>query len=108
MFLKAGRRKSRLVENYFDRISTPDLGERIAESFRQRYVDLKAMGITGDQIFTHLLNHAGFSGGDLKRQGASMVVLAYFFDRCDIFEDSDLNGIGEAAPEIVPSPAGVS
>ena len=46
------------------------------------------MELEPDQIFSRLQEFTGFEG-DPKRQAAAMAVMAYFFDRCDIFEDPD-------------------
>lgn len=86
LFLRIGRRKSALVDAFFRKSPRPDLGERIAEAFRIRYAELKALDLPADTIFKHLQDHAGFDG-EPKRQAAAMAVLAYFFDSCDIFED---------------------
>lgn len=87
-FLQMGRRKAALVESFFHKSPRHDLGERIAEAFRLRYAELKALDLPADTIFKHLQDYAGFSG-EPKRQGAALAVLAYFFDSCDIFEDPD-------------------
>ncbi|MDX1003198.1 ABC-three component system protein [Sinorhizobium medicae] len=86
LFLRIGRRKSNLVDMFFRKSPRPDLGERIAEAFRTRYAELKALDLPADTIFKHLQDYAGFNG-EPKRQGAALAVLAYFFDSCDIFED---------------------
>jgi len=86
LFLRIGRRKSSLVDTFFRKSPRPDLGERIAEAFRTRYAELKALDLPADVIFKHLQDYAGFNG-EPKRQGAALAVLAYFFDSCDIFED---------------------
>lgn len=86
LFLRIGRRKSALVDTFFRKSPRPDLGERIAEAFRLRYAELKALDLSADTIFKHLQDYAGFNG-EPKRQGAALAVLAYFFDSCDIFED---------------------
>jgi hypothetical protein len=86
LLLLMGRRKSALVDTFFRKSPRPDLGERIAEAFRLRYAELKALDLPADTIFKHLQDHAGFNG-EPKRQGAALAVLAYFFDSCDIFED---------------------
>jgi hypothetical protein len=86
LFLRIGRRKSNLVDTFFRKSPRPDLGERIAEAFRTRYAELKALDLPADTIFKHLQDYAGFNG-EPKRQGAALAVLAYFFDSCDIFED---------------------
>jgi len=94
LLLRHGRRKAALVEMFFRKGPRPELGERIAEAFRQRYAELKALDLPTDTIFKHLQDYAGFSG-EPKRQGAALSVLAYFFDSCDIFEDPDV--IAEAS-----------
>jgi hypothetical protein len=86
LLLRIGRRKSSLVDTFFRKSPRPDLGERIAEAFRMRYAELKALDLPADTIFKHLQDYAGFNG-EPKRQGAALAVLAYFFDSCDIFED---------------------
>lgn len=86
LFLRIGRRKSNLVDIFFRKSPRPDLGDRIAEAFRMRYAELKALDLSADTIFKHLQDYAGFNG-EPKRQGAALAVLAYFFDSCDIFED---------------------
>lgn len=85
--LKLGRRKVRLVETYFNKAGTVELGEKIAQSFRARYAELKATECPADQIFCYLQAFAGYTGASPKRQVAVMAVMAYFFDKCDIFED---------------------
>ena len=86
--LRIGRRKVRLVEQYFARNASVELGERIASGFRSRYAELTSLDLTPDQTFGHLQEYAGMSG-EPKRQVAALAVLAYFFDVCDIFEDPD-------------------
>lgn len=86
LLLRIGRRKSGLVDTFFRKSPRPDVGERIAEAFRLRYAELKALGLPADTIFKHLQDYSGFNG-EPKRQGAALAVLAYFFDSCDIFED---------------------
>lgn len=91
-FLRIGRRKSVLVETFFRKSPRPDLGERIAEAFRLRYAELRALDLPADTIFKHLQDYAGFHG-EPKRQGAALAVLTYFFDSCDIFEDPTIKAV---------------
>lgn len=86
--LTVGRRKETLVNSYFRNHPQPDLGEKIAESFRRTYAHLRDQGRSPDSIFAYLQQYAG-SGGEPKRQGAALAVLSYFFERCDIFEDPE-------------------
>lgn len=84
--LQLGRPKTRLVEMYFRKTGPVELGEKIAEAFREKYGQLKTIGLEPDQIFSYLQEFAGVKG-EPKRQAAAMAVMTYFFDRCDIFED---------------------
>ena len=84
--LRVGRRKEALVDAWFRKNRSADLGERIAEAFRRRYARLRKSDRSPDEIFGHLQQYAG-TGGDPGRQAAALAVLSYFFERCDIFED---------------------
>jgi hypothetical protein len=86
-FLRIGMRKADLVGRFFAQWYDVTLGDRAAEVFRARYQELKAGGLTPDEIFHEL--HL-FAGGALalpqKQSAAVLAVLAYFFEQCDIFE----------------------
>ena len=86
--LRQGRRREQLVEAFFASWPDPDLGEEIAQAFRVRYQGLKAAGLSPDNIFGELQAFAGGMTGEPARQGAVLAVLSYFFERCDIFEDT--------------------
>jgi len=74
------------VATFFARGPRPDLGEHIAQAFREHYQTLKNLELPADSIFRHLQEYAG-GNGDPRRQGAALAVVTYFFDACDIFED---------------------
>jgi len=86
--LKSGRRKEKLVQNYIDKVRNPDYGERLAQSFRDKYKSLRDSDLTANEIFDELRR---FAGGDhfqeSIRLAAVLAVLSYFFERCDIFEN---------------------
>ena len=86
--LRWGRRKEALVARCFKDDPRPEIGELVAEAFRERYDMLKEDGLSPDEVLWALQQHAG---GDMvgipNRQGAVLAVLSYFFERCDIFED---------------------
>lgn len=88
--LRRGRRKEALVATLLGNWPTPGFAEELAESFRQRYAELRALpGITADEIFGSLQEHTRGSEplSDPGHQAAVLAVLSYFFERCDIFED---------------------
>ena len=86
--LKSGRRKEKLVQDYVDKVRDPGYGERLAQSFREKYKSLKNTDYTPDEIFDELRK---FTGGDYFQEApklaAVLAVLSYFFERCDIFEN---------------------
>ena len=87
--LKLGRRKEQLVQQYFDKHNQPDFGEYIAQAFRKKYEALKAIKTPPGHIFSEMQQFAGGIDGDVKKQGAVLAIVSYFFERCDIFEDPD-------------------
>ncbi len=86
--LRVGRSRQELVNEYLSGITDPTTGEDIAEAFRIKYLSLKNSGMDADQIFTALWRYAG--GEDFVQPdqvAAVTAVLAYYFSRCDIFEN---------------------
>lgn len=83
--LTAGLSRVPLVKQYFTR--APSLRDRIAESFRREYARLRDQAISPDEIFVHLQRFvSGEMQPSLDRQCATLAVLAFFFEACDIFE----------------------
>ena len=88
--LRLGRRKEALVERLLSGLPKPELGEQIAEAFRNRYQQLSDDGLLPDDVFCGLHQFAGGSKVvPPKRQAAVLAVLSYYFERCDIFEDPE-------------------
>lgn len=86
-FVQAGRRGDKVVEMFIAQRPDPTYGQTLASAFADRYRVLRDEGNGPDDIFHGL---TVFVGGDYQRsaahQAAIYCVLAYFFDRCDIFE----------------------
>ena len=87
--LNIGRQKSALVEDLLMRFDTPDRSEKIAESIRKRYIKLKKPNSSSEKIFHLLQDYIGFAhqNNTPTRFSAIWTILAYFFDKCDIFEN---------------------
>ncbi len=85
--LRHGRRREQLVEKFFSQFPDPNLGEDIAQGFRDRYQELKLRGHSAEHIFMELQQFAGGMNGTPQHQAAVLAVMSYFFERCDIFED---------------------
>ena len=85
--LKEGMVKSPLVADFFSRWHDETLGERLAETFKAEYRRLREQH-TPNQIFTELWSWAGGGcRGTAEYELAVLTVLAYYFERCDIFEE---------------------
>lgn len=89
-FLKIGRKKEVLVQQYFDRHCQPNFGEKIAQAFQEKYQALKAMPMLSYDIFSVLQEFAGGMRGTPQRQSAVLAIISYLFERCDIFEDTEI------------------
>ena len=86
--LRAGSVRSKLVKKLFAEWHDPQLGDRIARTFRSEYERLKASGVTGDECFRQLWAFAG--GGaqpSMKLEAAVLALLAFLFEECEIFEN---------------------
>lgn len=90
--LRYGRRGEPLVEEFFNNSPNTELVEIIAQEFTNRYQKLRDTGRSADEILTEFRKMAGGLGGNSSREAASLAVLSYFFERCDIFEDHSGEG----------------
>lgn len=85
--LKAGMTKAPLVEAFFEQFHDASLGERIADAFKAKYNFLRETH-TPNNIFSELQRWAGGSKvGGPEHLLAVLTVIAYYFERCDIFEE---------------------
>lgn len=84
--LRSGMRKAPLVAQFLTKWHDETLGERLAGAFRNEYARLKRER-RDSEIFGALQSWAGGSSlGSPEHQVAVFAVMAYFFERCDIFE----------------------
>ena len=90
-FLKIGMQKSALVAQFFNNWKSPTYGEQIAQAFKSEYVALRdgAPQLHPDEIFGRL---EAWAGGTVitmpTHKAAVLAVMAYLFDKCEIFEDA--------------------
>ena len=85
--LKEGMVKSPLVEDFFSQWHDETLGERLAETFKAEYRRLREQH-SPNQIFAELQSWAGgHHRGTPEHELAVLTVIAYYFERCDIFEE---------------------
>lgn len=87
VLLQQGFSKSYLVQSFFDQWHDPSFGERLAQAFNNKYKELKEK-FTPNRIFRELQNWVGEEQrGTPEHELAVITVIAYFFERCDIFEE---------------------
>ena len=84
--IKGGMSKAPIVENFFAQWHDETLGERIAEAFRTEYQRLRPLH-TPNGVFSELQAWAGGRDrGTPEHEMAVLAVIAYYFERCDIYE----------------------
>ena len=87
ILLKSGIAKSPLVSAFLETWYNETLGEKLAVSFRVQYKRLRGT-IHPNRIFSELQTWAGGSErGTPEHEMAVLTVLAYYFERCEIFEE---------------------
>ncbi|MGC6458455.1 MAG: ABC-three component system protein [Akkermansiaceae bacterium] len=85
--IKNGMTKVPVVEDFFSKWYDESLGESVAEAFRAEYQRLRGLSLIPNDIFYELQSWAGGSQrGTPEHEMAVYTVLAYYFERCDIFE----------------------
>jgi len=94
-FLKIGMQKSPLVAQFFNSWKNPTYGEQIAQAFKSEYKRLRdgVPNLHPDEIFGHLEAWAGGTANTTPaHKAAVLAVMAYLFDKCEIFEDAQAVG----------------
>jgi C-terminal domain 10 of the ABC-three component (ABC-3C) systems len=91
-FLKIGMQKYRLVESFFRNWRDPNYEGRLATAFKNKYIDFRSQEpvLHPDLIFAKLEEWAGGTmTGTPTEKAAVLAILAYFFDKCVVFEDAE-------------------
>jgi hypothetical protein len=93
-FLQMGRQRDHAVQVFFETYPNPAVSDSIAESYRSYYKSLKAQNCYPEEIFSRILSYSGFGKGASSSVSAALLtIIAYFFDRCEIFEDPNSKDI---------------
>ena len=83
-----GMSKAPLVMDFLSQWHDETLGERLAGAFKAEYARLRGTH-RPNQIFHELQSWAGGDRrGTPEHELAVLTVIAYYFERCDIFEES--------------------
>jgi hypothetical protein len=86
--LKMGSRKANLVKSFFAQWYDPELGDRVAKTFREKYESLRDAGVLGDDNFVELWHFARTGvKKSMHHEAAVLAVLAFLFEECEIFEE---------------------
>jgi hypothetical protein len=87
LLIKEGMTKTPLIHEFFGKWYDPLFGERTASAFRDKYNSLRG-SITPNEIFYEIQDWVGGTlRGTAEHEMAVLAVIAYFFERCDIFEE---------------------
>ncbi len=87
ILLTWGMQKADLVGQFFNDHSNPTYGDEIAAAFKNEYKKYKMLGVDPDTIFCKLQEFTGgCERGTPADEAAVLAVLAYLFERCNIFE----------------------
>lgn len=88
ILIKEGMSKADLVRQFFDKWYDLEFGEKIAKAFQEQYKSLRKQKLTPNIIFSEL---QAWTGGEQRgtpeHELAVLTVLAYYFERCDIFKE---------------------
>lgn len=94
--LRVGNYQNAAVDLFFDRhgqFTKKDIRDRLAKSYNDAVEKVSEMRIQqermGDQVFFRLLNDIAPNSGK-PTQDAALVLIAYFFEKCDVFQEPNL------------------
>ena len=93
ILLRIGNFQNGEVEKYFDQhgeFTRTDIRNRLATAYKNVWQHPNSQDITrsGDRVFFELLNQI-VPAPTKQAQDAAIVLIAYFFEKCDVFEEPD-------------------
>jgi len=86
--LTLGLGKANEVASFVEHVAMRDskFPERLAVGFVTEYQRLKNEGFAGDSLFESLVQFSSVGNQDFKRTAAGVAVLAYLFEKCEVFD----------------------
>jgi hypothetical protein len=93
----AGIAQARMVEEYFDNNPDPTLRDRAGMLMKVEWLNLQRRGVTGDEAFHLLYEHVTANAQGSREATASLALLAFLFESCDIFANPPADWTGTAA-----------
>lgn len=86
--LMIGRRSFNLLDKFFQDHHDPQIGDRIAQSLKKYFKNLENINHVNENIFNLILDKIdGFKQKEVTSKAAAYSIMAYFFDKCEIFKD---------------------
>jgi hypothetical protein len=76
------------VDSFFRETGRVELGERISETMKGHYTSMKNDGMDPTQVFHGLIELCGGLSRPKQEGIALLAVIAYYFHRCDLFENA--------------------
>ncbi|MBB5808820.1 hypothetical protein F4560_008588 [Saccharothrix ecbatanensis] len=95
--IMAGIAQARMVEGYFDHNPDPTLRDRVGMLMRAEWLRLQHRGMSGDEAFAFLYDRVAAHAQGSREATASLALLAFLFESCDIFDNPPADWSGTAA-----------
>jgi hypothetical protein len=86
--IKLGVSRSTEVRNFLVEISRGDqfFNEKLKKKFQSEYNKFRQQNLEGDELFEAMLNFAQQGTTTFPEQAASLAILCYLFELCEVFE----------------------
>jgi len=84
--ITSGMMQSKLVGEFLAHNVELEFGNKLRAGFVNEYLDLKSKGFVNDSLFYELWDFARGGSNDPKTNAASLAVITYFFESCEVFE----------------------
>jgi hypothetical protein len=83
-----GLAKAREVGEFVEHVAALDITfpDRLKSGFVARYKERIDDGLSGDALYLDLVDFASGKSGGMPRRAAGIAVLAYLFEKCEVFE----------------------
>lgn len=84
--ITSGMMQSKLVGEFLAHNVELEFSNKLRAGFVNEYLNLKSKGFANDSLFYELWEFARRGSNDPKITAASLAVITYFFERCEVFE----------------------
>ncbi|KAK3286589.1 hypothetical protein CYMTET_5878 [Cymbomonas tetramitiformis] len=85
-FLNFARQNIGIVDRFIGGMNNPENASIIQSELREKYLELRDFGYQSDEVLGKLVSFVRVEE-EPKTTAAAYVILAYYFDACDIFEN---------------------